>query len=80
MIFTDYPVYRFAARKQDYLHVRMAGDNRIDCRLMVVKSGSGKLPGVEVRVNQKPIDGKKIKGGHFEYLIPGNAEITISWK
>ncbi|QEM04258.1 hypothetical protein DIU31_012340 [Mucilaginibacter rubeus] len=80
MIFTDYPVYRFATRKQDHLHVRMAGDNRIDCRLMVVKSGHGKLPGVEVRVNQKPIDGKKIKGGHFEYLIPGNAEITISWK
>ena len=80
MVFTDYPVYRFTTRKQDYLHVRMAGDNRIDCRLMVVKSSTGKLPGVEVRVNQKPIDGKKIKGGHFEYLIPGNAEITISWK
>ncbi|WP_432327111.1 hypothetical protein ACRQ5D_26235 [Mucilaginibacter sp. P25] len=80
MVFTDYPLYRFSTRKQDYLHVRMAGDNRIDCRLMVVKTGPGKLPGVEVHINHKPIHGKKSKGGHFEYLIPGNAEITISWK
>lgn len=80
MIFTDYPVYRFATRKQGHLHLRMTGDNRINCRLMVVKTGPDKLPRVEVRINQKPIDGKKIKGGHFEYLIPGNAEITISWK
>jgi hypothetical protein len=79
MVFTDYTFYKVSTRKKDHLHIRLAGDNRLSCRLMVVKTGLDKLPEVKVSVNQKPIDSKKGKGGHLEYLMPGNAEITINW-
>ncbi|MDR6941988.1 hypothetical protein [Mucilaginibacter pocheonensis] len=80
MIYTDYPVYGFAPKKRPPVKFRLAGDGRITSRLMVVKTGD-KLPDIEVIVKgqQEPLKGKPAKGGHLEFLVPGNAEVTIKF-
>jgi hypothetical protein len=81
MIYTDYPTYGFSARKHRPVRFRLAGNGQLDTRLMIVKSGKAKLPGLRVTLNENKevLKGKKVTGGRQEYIIPGNATVYIDW-
>jgi hypothetical protein len=79
MIYTDYPIYNFAATKHQPVQFRLAGDGRINCRLMIVKTGRAKLPEVTVKAGNEVLAGKSVSGGNLEYLVAGDAEVKISW-
>eukprot|EP01037_Dinobryon_pediforme_P007475 gene7475-7539_t len=80
MIFTDYPIYGFSANKHLPAKFRMAGDGRIDVRLMLVNIGKGQLKEFTVTVKgmKEPLKGKKTKDGHLEFSVPGDSEIHIA--
>ena len=81
MIFTEYPVYGFSPKKRNPVHLRLAGDERLTCRLMIVKTGKDKLPEIKVTANKgDEIKGKKATGGHLEFEVKGDQQIKIDWK
>ena len=81
MIYTDYPTYGFSPKKHRPATFRLAGDGRLACRLMLVKTGKDKLPDVTVSVNKskEKLQGKIVPGGHLEFEVAGNSEIHINW-
>jgi hypothetical protein len=81
MIFTDYPTYGFNATKGKPATFRLAGDERAECRMMIVKTGKNKLPELTVNagVSKKNLQGRAVKDGHQEYIIQGNESIKITW-
>lgn len=81
MIYTDYPTYGFSPKKHKPATFRLAGDGRLACRLMLVKTGKAKLPDLIVSVNRdkEKLQGKKVSGGHLEFEVAGDSVIHISW-
>ena len=81
MIYTDYPTYGFAPKKHKPITFRLAGDGRMNCRLMLVKTGTTKLPDfkVTIRGEKEKLKGKKTKDGHLEFEVAGDQEIHINW-
>jgi hypothetical protein len=81
MIYTDYPTYGFSAEKGKPAAFSLAGDGRMNCRMMLVKTGKGKLPQFTVTVSgQDELEGVVAKGGNLEFTITGNANVNINWK
>jgi len=82
LIYVDYPTSGFTARKGQNILFSVLGDERLTCRMMIVKTGKSKLPEFEViGSNQKEsIKGKPAKGGNIEYTLNGNQQINISWR
>jgi hypothetical protein len=81
MIYTDYPTYGFSSKKYQPARFQLAGNGQLSCRLMIVKSGKAKLPELKVILNENKeiLKGKKVAGGHQEYMVPGNATVRIEW-
>jgi hypothetical protein len=81
MIYTDYPIYGFAPEKHPPAKFRLAGDPRLSCRVMLVRSGKRKLPDfvVTLKGSHEKLKGKKTKEGHLEFSLPGNSEVHINW-
>jgi hypothetical protein len=81
IIYTDYPTYGFSPKKHKPARFRLAGDGRLKARLMVVKTGNGKMPHLMVTVNgsKEPLKGKKVKDGNFEFEVTGDSEVKIDW-
>jgi hypothetical protein len=82
MIYMDYPAYGFAPYKHQPVSFKLAGDGRLNCRLMVVKTGTHKLPEITLTIgkSKKELKGKKVAGGNLEFEVAGDSEIHISWK
>lgn len=82
LIYTDYPTYGFSPKKHRPAKFKLAGEARLSCRLMLVKTDKGKMPEFTVTLNdgKVPAKGKKTKEGHLEFTIPGDSEIHIKWK
>jgi hypothetical protein len=82
MIYTDYPTYGFSSKKNSPARFRLAGDPRLNCRLLLVKTGKEKMPECSVTVNgrKEKLAGKKTKEGHLEFELAGDSEIQVSWK
>jgi len=61
MIYTDYPTYGFSPKKHRPAKFRLAGDARLMGRLMLVKTGKGKMPDftVTIRGSKEELKGKK---------------------
>jgi len=81
MIYTDYPTYGFSAKKRKPVKFKLAGDARLNCRLLLVKTDKGKLPIFKVTVNgqEEILQGKKTKDGHLEFTVAGDSNIIINW-
>lgn len=81
MIYTDYPTYDFQPKKRRPVKFRLAGDKRLSCRVMIVKTDKGKLPEFTVlaKGSEQPLVTKKVKGGHYEITVPGDSELSITW-
>lgn len=81
MIFCDYPMTGFAAAKKKPVSFQLAGDGRMQGRVIMVKTEHKKLPDFKVSVNDSAdlLEGKPITDGHMEYVLAGNAKVRISW-
>jgi hypothetical protein len=79
MIYVDYPAYNFKAKKGKPVSFRLAGDERLTCRMLVVKMKAA-LPAISVKGSKGDMKGKKTKDGHLEFMVSGNEELTIRWK
>lgn len=81
MIFTDYPTYIFKANKGKPVNFQLAGDGRLQCRMMIVKTGEGKLPKLEVKTGEKKevVKGKAVNDGHQEFILAGNETVHVTW-
>jgi hypothetical protein len=81
MIYTDYPTYGFSPKKHRPAKFKLAGDRRLSCRLMLVKTDRGKMPEFVLTLNNSKelAKGKRTKGGHLEFTVPGDSEIHINW-
>lgn len=82
MIYTDYPTYGFSAKKHKPVKFKLAGDPRINCRLMLVRTDKGKMPGFTLTINRSKegLKGRETKDGHWEFILAGDSEIHINWK
>lgn len=82
MIYTDYPTYGFSPKKHRPAKFKLAGDGRLTCRMMLVKTDKGKMPEftVTLKGSKDPLKAKKTKEGHLEYTLRGDEQITIDWK
>lgn len=82
LIFTDYPTTGFSAFKKKPVNVKLAGDGRMNCRLMIVKTSDNELPEFTVTVggSKTPLEGKPNKDGHIEFNVQGDQTIKIDWK
>ncbi|MDO3628604.1 hypothetical protein [Mucilaginibacter sp. BT774] len=82
MIFSDYPTCGFSSEKHNPARFKLAGDARINCRLMLVRTGKGELPDFTVTINsnKEGLKGRKTREGHLEFMPAGDSEVHISWK
>lgn len=79
MIYVDYPTYEIKAKKGKPVTLRLAGDDRLNCRMMIIKM-KDVLPDIAIKGRTGPLTGKKVKGGHLEFIVAGNEELTVTWK
>ncbi|QPH40170.1 hypothetical protein [Pedobacter endophyticus] len=81
MVYVDYPTSNFTARKGSDIHFKVLGDERLTCRMMILKTGKTKLPEFSVRTQKsKELAPTNLKDGHLEYQLNGNQEVVIAWK
>lgn len=82
MICTDYPTYGFSAKKQKPVNFQLAGDARLQARLMIIKTDKKRPPEFEIKLHghKEKLKGKKTKEGHLEFTVPGASIIHITWK
>jgi len=81
MVYVDYPTSGFNARKGQNIHFQVLGDERLSCRLMLVKTGNRKLPEFQVSTKTSgELRGKLVTSGNLAYTISGNQKISINWK
>ena len=82
MVYVDYPTSGFTARKGQNIHFGILGDERLTCRLMIVKTGKTKLPEFEVSGSRskKPFQANAVGDGNIEYTVNGNQQIQIRWR
>jgi len=81
MVYVDYPTSGFTARKGQNISFSVLGDERLTCRMMIVKTGKSKLPGFDVTTSNRKeqLKGTAAKEGNIEYTINGNQQIKIRW-
>jgi hypothetical protein len=81
MIYTDYPTYGFSPKKHCPAKFKLAGDGRLQCRLILVKTDKGKMPKFLVVLNgsREATTGRTTQEGHLEFTLPGDSEVYINW-
>lgn len=79
MIFTDYPSAGHQHHKGS-LSLTLKGDERLTCRLMIIKKDKKALPAFTITVDKEILKGRHRDDGHIEYLISGGVQVKISWK
>jgi hypothetical protein len=82
MIYTDYPTSGFSPKKTSPAKFKLAGDPRLNCRLLLVKTDKGKMPDFKITVkgSKEDLAGKKTKEGHLEFELAGDSEVQVNWK
>ena len=79
MIFVDYPTAGFKYRKGN-VSFNVKGDERLTCRMLIVKKENTSLPTFEVKGNNAELKSTHRKDGHLEFTVSGNQQIKINWK
>jgi hypothetical protein len=81
-IYVDYPTTKYNKRGQTFTF-EVRGDNRLTCRMVIVKKDKTKLP--TFTVTQKGdskaegLTGKVVKG-NIEFFVKGNSSISVKWE
>jgi hypothetical protein len=81
LVYLDYPTSGYNAVKGKDIHFSILGDERLTCRMMIVKTGEAKLPAIKVTYGGKKeaLKGSLTTEGHLEYQVRGNHQVSISW-
>ncbi|MDN3550219.1 hypothetical protein [Mucilaginibacter aquaedulcis] len=79
MIYVDYPTAGYHYRK-NHVSFLLKGNERLSCRMMIIKKQGIELPGFKVTGHEKAQTALHRKDGHVEYALQGNQQIKISWK
>ncbi len=79
MIYCDYPSAAYKHR-QGSVTLKIKGNEKLTCRLMVVKRHDKMLPVFILKSNGVEMAGTHRNDGHMEYTVNGDSEIGISWK
>lgn len=79
MIYLDYPTagYQHGKGKVSF---RLKGDERLSCRMLIIKKEKEALPDFIVNSEENELTGKHRKDGHIEYTVNGNQQVKITWK
>jgi hypothetical protein len=80
MIYTDYPTSGFNAQKGRNITFKILGDERISCRMMLVKTATKKIPEFDIRVKgqKEQLKARSVENGNLEFVISGDTTIIIS--
>jgi hypothetical protein len=80
IVFADYPISKFSSRKGKPVTLTLRGDQRFECRLVLVK-GKSKLPEFTVFADsdKMPLSGKQSKEGNLEFTLRGGQAVKIRW-
>jgi len=80
MIYADYPITGFSERKGEPIQFKVLGDERIDCRMVLVKNGRKKIPSFTIEKSgaKKPLKGRQVTGGNIEFILSGNSIIKVT--
>lgn len=82
MIYIDYPTGQYTCKGHSATF-EVKGDERLTCRLMIVKTEKHKLPKLTVTAKKGPkqdlLKGKLRPDGHIEYTVPGGGKIEVKW-
>lgn len=79
MIYLDYPTANFKYRKGS-VTFNVKGDQRLTCRMLMVKKDRKPLPEFTVKDKKDVLKGVHRNDGHIEFMINGNQHIQINWK
>ncbi|MBD1367106.1 hypothetical protein IDJ77_25065 [Mucilaginibacter sp. ZT4R22] len=79
MIYLDYPTANFKHRKDGSVSFKVKGDERLSCRMLIIKTGKKKLPAFTVKVGKDELKGKALKDGNVEYTVNGHQELKVIW-
>lgn len=82
LVYVDYPTWGYQAAKGKNIHFSTLGDQRLSCRMMIVKTGSGKLPVFKLTIKgeKEPVKSTLTHEGHLEYQLRGNQQVSLQWK
>jgi hypothetical protein len=80
MVFVDYPASKISCKKGNPISFTVTGDERFECRLVLVK-GKSRLPEFTVltKGSKQPLEGKHTKEGNIEFNLQGGQMVKISW-
>ncbi|RAJ22377.1 glycoside hydrolase family 88 protein [Pedobacter cryoconitis] len=81
MVYVDYPTSGFKAIREKNIHFTTLGDDRLSCRMMIVKTSTSKLPDFKVTIKgaKEPLKEIAAIKGNVEYQLFGNQQVSISW-
>ncbi|MCQ6959044.1 hypothetical protein [Mucilaginibacter aquariorum] len=81
MVYVDYPTSSFIGQKRKPITFNILGDNRLECRLVIVRTDDKKLPTFKVMANgqKQEVKGKTTRSGNIEYVLNGGQSVKISW-
>lgn len=82
MVYVDYPTSGFSAVKGKPIKFKVLGNNKIKCRVMVIKAIDKTLPHFTVTLNNanETINTELTDKGHLEFMVTGNQTVKIDWK
>jgi hypothetical protein len=80
MIYADYPFAGYTEKKGKPVEFTIVGDQRLTCRMVVVKTGRRKIPELRVEIKGELLKGKQVTGGNIEFTVPGNSKVKITIK
>jgi hypothetical protein len=78
MIYCDYPTADYKYRK-GHVNFKIKGDERLHCRVLIVKKEKKPLPTFLLKGSNVEIKGKEQQAGHLEFVLSGNQQIQIKW-
>nr|WP_067060794.1 hypothetical protein [Mucilaginibacter sp. L294] len=79
MIFLDYPTAGYKHRKGQ-VTLQIKGDNRLNCRMLIIKKDKTPLPSFTVSAPEGDLPGLRRKDGHIEFSVKGDQHIKLNWK
>jgi hypothetical protein len=79
MIYCDYPTFDFE-HGRGRVSMKLKGDERLSCRLMILKKDNDTLPEMAIYQDKKEITKTLRRDGNIEYAVFGNSHIKIIWK
>jgi len=83
LVYLDYPILNQKIRGNK-LYFDVSGDNRLNCRLLIVTKGKAPLPKIRISTGKssgkQEIDNVRKEKQMQEYQIAGNQHVTVTWE